>query len=50
MLDNALSQPSKFGIKSLVEIIDDSHGITSNSQTKFKTSMLKWSLFEYSDV
>ena len=25
-------------------------GITSNNQTKFKTLMLKSSLFEYSDV
>ena len=44
------SEPTKFRTKNWVEINDDSRGINNtNSQTKFKTSMLRSSLSDYSD-
>ena len=50
MLDNTQNQPSKFRTKNWVEINDESRGTYStNSQTKFKTSMLRSSLCDYSD-
>ena len=49
--DNTPCQPSKLKTKILVEIIDDSHGTyNTNSQIKFKTSMLISSLYDYSDA
>ena len=51
MLDNTQNQPSKFRTKNWVEINDESRGTYStNSQTKFKTSMLRLSLCDYSDA
>ena len=52
LLDDASSnQPSKFKTKNLVEINDESRGIYNfNSQIKFKTTMLKSSLYDYSDA
>ena len=51
MLDNASNQPSKFRTKTWVEINDESRGgYNANSQIKFKTSMLKSSLRDYSDA
>ena len=51
LLENTLNQPSKFRTKKLVEINDDSHGTyNTNSQIKFKTSMLRSCLCNYSDV
>ena len=51
MLDNIPKQPSKFRTKNWVEINDGSYGINNTgSQTKFKTSMLRSILFDYSDV
>ena len=42
LLDNAQNQPSKFTRQNWFEINDDSRGTyNSNSQIKFKTSMLK---------
>ena len=42
LLDNALNQPIKFRTSSWVEINDYARGTYStNSQTKFKTSMLE---------
>ena len=42
LLDNTSNQPSKFRTKNWVEINDDSQGTyNTNSQIKFKTSMLK---------
>ena len=41
-LDNAPNQPSRFRTKNCVQINDDSRGTyNTNSQIKFKTSMLK---------
>ena len=51
LLDNASNQPFKFRTKNCIEIIDESRGTYSiNSQIKFKTTMLKSSLCNYSDA
>ena len=51
MIDDASNQPSKFRTKNLVEINDQSRGTYNvNSQIKFKTTMLKSILCDYSDV
>ena len=52
MLDDASSnQPSKFKTKNWVEINDESRGTYNvNSQIKFKATMLKSSLCDYSDT
>ena len=51
MLDNIWNQPSKFRTKSWVEIDDESRrAYKTNSQVKFKTTMLKSSLCDYSDA
>ena len=45
------NQPSKFRTKNWVEISDESRGAYNvNSQIKFKTTMLKSSLCDYSDA
>ena len=49
--DNTLNQPSKFRTRNLVETNDESRGAYNvNSQIKFKTTMLKSSLCDYSDA
>ena len=49
--DNTPNQPSKFRTRNLVEINDESRGAYNvNSQIKFKTTMLKSSLCDYSDA
>ena len=49
--DNTLNQPSKFGTRNWIEINDESRGVYNvNSQIKFKTTMLKSSLCDYSDA
>ena len=49
LLDNTANQPAKFRTKNWVEINDDSHeNYNTNSQIKFKISMLKSSLCDYS--
>ena len=51
LLDNTPNQPTKFRTKSWVEVNYDSCGIyNTNSQIKFKTSMLRSSLCDYSDA
>ena len=51
LIDDVSNQPSKFRTKSCVEINDESRGTYSvNSQIKFKTTMLKSSLCDYSDA
>ena len=48
--DDTLNQPSKFRTRNWVEINDESRGVYNvNSQFKFKTTMLKSSLCDYSD-
>ena len=45
------NQPSKFRTRNLVEINDESRGAYNvNSQIKFKTTMLKFSLCDHSDA
>ena len=45
LLDNTPNQPSKFRTKNWFEINDDARGMyNTNSQIKFKTSMLKSNL------
>ena len=51
LIDDASNQPSKFRTKDWVEINDESRGTyNANSQIKFKTTMLKSSLYDYSDA
>ena len=48
LLDNASDQPSKYRTKNWVEINYESRGgYNVNSQIKFKTTMLKSSLYLY---
>ena len=49
--DSASNQPSKFRTRNWVEINDEARGTYSpNKQIKFKTSMLRSSLCDYSDA
>ena len=51
LIDGTSNQPSKFRTKNWVEINDESRGTYNvNSQIKFKTTMLKSSLCNYSDT
>ena len=51
LLDITPNQPTKFRAKSWVEINDNSRGkYSTNSQIKFKTSLLRSSLFDSSDA
>ena len=51
LLNNESNQPSKFRTKNWVEINDEARGTYSpNKQIKFKTSMLRSSLCDYSDA
>ena len=51
MIDDASNQLSKFRTKNWVEINDESRGTYNvNSQIKYKTTMLKSSLCDYSDA
>ena len=51
MLNNEVTQPSKYSRKNLVEINDGTRGIyNTNSHIKFKTAMLKPSLYDHSDA
>ena len=51
LIVNTSNQPSMFGTKNWVEINDELRGTYNvNSQIKFKTTMLKSSLSDYSDA
>ena len=51
LIDNKSNQPSKFRTRNWVEINDESRGAyIVNSQIKFKTTMLKPSLCDYSEA
>ena len=51
LIDDTSNQPSKCRTKIWVEINDESRGAYNvNSQIKFKTTMLKSSLCDYSDA
>ena len=50
-LNDGSNKPSKFRTKNWVEVNDDVRGVYfPNKQIRFKTSMLKSSLCDYSDV
>ena len=51
LLDNTPNQLSKFRTKNWIEINDQSRGVYDvNSDIRFKTTMLKSSLCDYSDA
>ena len=51
LIDDVSNQPSKFRTRNWVEINDESRGTYNvNSQIKFKTTVLKSSLCDYSDA
>ena len=51
MLENTSNQPTKFRTKNWVDINYDLRGTyNTNSQIKFKTSMLRTSLCDYNDA
>ena len=51
LLNDESNQPSKFRTRNWVEINDEARGTYSpNKQIKFKTSMLRFSLCDYSDA
>ena len=51
LLENTPNQPTKFRTKKWVEINDETRGTyNTNSQIKFKTSMLRLSFCDYSDA
>ena len=51
LLDSAWNKPSKFRTRNWVEINDDIRGAYSpNKQIRFKTALLRSSLFDYSDA
>ena len=51
LLENTSNQPSKFRTKNWIEINDQSRGVyNTNSDIRFKTTMLKPSLCDYSDA
>ena len=51
LLNDGSNKPSKFRTRNWVEINDDARGTYSpNKQIKFKTSMLRSSLCDYSDA
>ena len=51
LLDNASNQLCKFGANNWIEINDQSRGTyNTNSDIRFKNTMLKSSFYDYSDV
>ena len=51
LLDNTPNQLTKFRTKDWVDINDESRGTyNTNSQIKFKTSMIRSSLWDYNDA
>ena len=49
LLDDAKNQPSKFRTRNWVEINDESRGKCDNSNIKFKASIIRSCLCDYSD-
>ena len=50
LLDNVSNQPSRFRTRNWVEVNDDSRGTYTNADIKFKTTMLKYDLCDYTDA
>ena len=49
LLENTLDNLSKFRTRNWVEINDESRGNYTNSDTRFKTTMLRSNLCDYAD-
>ena len=49
-LDNASKQPSKFRTRNWIKLIDESRGTYTSNNIKFKTTMLRSNLRDYSDA
>ena len=50
LLDDTTIQPSKFRTRNCVEINDESKGKYDDSNVRFKTSMIRSNLCDYSDT
>ena len=50
VLDSAPNQPSKFRTRNWVEINDESRGTYTSNNIRFKTTMLRSSLYDYADA
>ena len=50
LLDDTRNQPSKFTTSNWVETNDEPKGVYDNSSIKFKTSIIKSNLCDYSDA
>ena len=50
LLDNASNQPSKFRTRNWVEINDEPRGTYTSKSIRFKTTMLRSSLYDYADA
>ena len=50
LLENTSNNVSKFRTRNWVEINDDSRGIYTNADIKFKSTMLKSNLCDYTDA
>ena len=50
MLNDESNQPSKFRTRNWVEINDESRGTYTNTDIKFKTTMLRSDLCDYADA
>ena len=50
LLNDASNQPSKFRTRNWIEINDKSRGTYTGNKIKFKTKMLRSSLYGYIDV
>ena len=49
LLDDTTNHPSKFRTRNWVKINDESKGRYDNGNLKFKTSMIRSNLYDYSD-
>ena len=50
LLEDTTNQPSKFRVRNRVEINDESKGQYDNSNIRFKTSMIRSNLCDYSNA
>ena len=50
LLDDTTNEPPKFRTRNWVKINDESKGKHDNSNIRFKTSMIRLNLYEYSDA
>ena len=50
MLESTSDNPSKFRTRNWVEINDEPRGNYANSDIRFKTTMLRTSLYDYADL